>query len=124
MGLVKRPYYKKQRAPARTKGVLRAEVAPVALPEANSNEVALALFALAEEAGVVVGRAGGYDRHRDEYTVVGKCKRSGKAQDFIIKGAEVADLILLGRLMNGGPMVRRGADKRRDRNHPSGLVLR
>lgn len=104
--LVRRPMYRKERAPARTKGILRSEAAPAALPDANSGEVALALFALADEAGVIVGRAGSYDNYKDEYTVIGKSKATGKAQDFIIHGREVADVIVLARLCNGGPLVR------------------
>lgn len=121
MGLVKRPYYKKQRAPARKKGALGSEGAPVGLRDANTTEVALALFALADEAGVIIGRAGGYDGHKDEYTVVGKSKATGKAQDFVIQGREVVDLIVLTRFLNGGKLERKR--QMPGRTKPSGLVL-
>ena len=112
MGLIKRPYYKRPRAPARKKGILRNERAPAALPDANSGEVALALYALSEEAGVIVGRAVGYDAHKDEYTVAGKSKATGKAQDFIVQGLEVADLIVLARWVNGGKLERKSVERR------------
>jgi hypothetical protein len=114
--LTRRPMYKKERAPARTKGILRGETAPAALPDANSGEVALALFALADEAGVIVGRAGSYDNYKDEYTVIGKSKTTGKAQDFIIHGREVADVIVLARFCNGGPLVRAANRKAKRRS--------
>jgi hypothetical protein len=113
MGLVKRRLYKPERAAARKRGALHQEdSAPAALRDANSAEISMALYALSQEAGVIIGRAGGYDKLKDEYAVTGKSMKTGKAQDFIIKGLEVADVIMLARLMNGGPLVRKAAEKR------------
>lgn len=109
MGLTKRRLYKPERKPARTKGVLGKhglyKLAPVSCPDANGGEVAKALYAVAREAGVIVGRGSGYDALRDEYSVVGKSLATGKAQDFTIAGAEIAVCIKLARMMNGGEMV-------------------
>lgn len=95
--------------PARKKGVFLYELAPIGCPDASAGEVSKALFALAWEAGVAVGRGSGYDQLRDEYTVIGKHKASGKAQDFKIAGAEVAAAIKIARMLNGGAMHRPAA---------------
>lgn len=105
MGLTKRRLYKPERRPARKTGVLHDQ-APSGLPDANANEIALALFALAKEANVIIGRGGDYDRIKDVYTVVGKSLETGKAQDVQIAGAEIATLIMAARSLNGGPLVR------------------
>lgn len=102
MGLVKRRLYKPERKPARKRGVLHNKNAPVALPDASGDEIAMALFALCEEAKVRIGRAEGYDSLRDEYTVVGKSMVTGVAQDWKVKGFEVALLIGFLRQLNGG----------------------
>ncbi len=112
IGRARRPLYKRPRPPARDKGVLSAiknglyELAPVALPDANEGEVSKAIFALALQADVLVGRGSGYDGLKDEYTVIGKSRTTGKAQDFKIKGEVVAELIRVARLFNGGKMTR------------------
>jgi hypothetical protein len=99
--------YKPERAPARTKGTIKAgNQAPIALQDANTNEISLALFALAREAGVTVGRGGSYDALKDLYTVVGKSVATGKAQDFTVQGQEVADVIMIARMFNGGVLER------------------
>jgi hypothetical protein len=105
MGLAKRRLYKPERRPARIKGVLYG-MAPIGLPDANAGEVAKALFALAKEAGVKVGRGSGYDSLRDEYTVVGKSAATGLARDYKIDGSTVAQLITFARLLAGGKMDR------------------
>jgi hypothetical protein len=105
MGLAKRRLYKPERKPARKRGVLH-EQAPIGCANANANEIALALFSLAAEAGVAIGRGGTYDSLRDEYTVVGKSRETGKVQDFKVQGAEVAALIKVARMMNGGKLER------------------
>lgn len=104
-GLTKRRLYKPERAPARKRGVLFS-MAPIALPDADPGEVAKAIWALAREAGVIVGQGSGYDSLRDEYTLVGKSMETGKAQDWKVAGEVVADLIKIGRFYNGGPMRR------------------
>jgi hypothetical protein len=117
-GLVKRPLYKAERRPARMRGVIKkGGMSPVAMPSANLDEITLALSHLCREAGVRVGRAGSYDPLKDVYTVVGKSLHTGKAQDFTIEGAEVAQTIAIMRMMNGGPLLR--LDKK-----PSSIVLR
>jgi hypothetical protein len=106
MGLAKTRLYKPDRAPARKRGVLY-DKAPIGLVDARETEVAKALFALAREAGVDVGQGSGYDSLRDEYSVVGKSRATGKAQDFKIQGAEVASLIIFARQLNGNRVLDR-----------------
>lgn len=101
MGLSKRRLYKPERRPARKRGVLEKD-APLSVPDASRFEIASAIFAIAKEAGVKVGRGSGYDPLRDEYTVIGKSTATGKAQDFKIAGSEVANAIVLFRYLNGG----------------------
>jgi hypothetical protein len=105
MGLARRRLYKAERRPARIKGELRNQNAPIALLDANAKEVAMALYALCDLSGIVIGRAAGYDQLRDEYTVTGTSKLTGKAQDLTVKGAEVADAIVVARVLNGGKLV-------------------
>lgn len=105
MSKAKRPFYKRERSPRRKRGVLY-ELAPIGCPDANAGEVAKALYSLAKEAGVLVGQSSGYDNLRDEYYVIGKSRDTGKAQDFMIAGAEVSALIHLARMLNGGRMDR------------------
>lgn len=121
-GLVKRRLYKPERRPARKHGVFGKALeyanakfkpkvdpfAPVGLPDASAGEVRKALFAMCQSAGVVVGQGSGYEALRDEYHVIGKSMATGKAQDFKIAGAEVAELIRVARMLNGGPMVATG----------------
>jgi hypothetical protein len=112
VGLTKRKLYKRERPAARKKGVLDKQ-APIGCPDANKKEIALALASLAIEAKVVIGRGGSYDALRDEYTVLGKVldgstasdgTPAGRVQDVIIQGAEVATLIKVCRMMNGGKL--------------------
>lgn len=118
-GLARRRLYKPERRPARTKGVLDKQ-APIGLPNANKNEIALALFALAQQAGVAIGRGGSYDALRDEYTLTGKVLdggidakgiKTGRVQDIKVQGAEVASVIKVARMMNGGRLVRTGSPR-------------
>jgi hypothetical protein len=115
MGLVKRRLYKPERKPARRKGVLKGlpnglyKLAPIGLPDADAGEVAKALFSLSREAGVIVGQGSGYDPLRDQYAVTGKSLATGKAQDFTVEGAEVAAVIRMARMLNGGRMRANGA---------------
>lgn len=110
--MVKRRLYKPERRPARRKGVLERQ-APIACPDANRTEIAMALATLCRMSGVVVGQGGTYDALKDEYTVIGKVLDgskdtagipTGKAQDVTVKGLEVARLIKLVRRMNGGKL--------------------
>jgi hypothetical protein len=108
MGLVKRRLYKPERAPARKKGVLNSQ-APVSCIDAGSFEIAAAIAAFCRQAKVIPGQGGEYDWLKDEYTIIGKSRVTGKAQDFKIKGDEVGALIKLARSINGGrPMYRQG----------------
>ena len=100
-GLTRRAPYKPDRPSARKKGVLYGQ-APVALPDAAPKEIAMALASLCDSADVVPGQGGMYDPLRDEYTVIGKSKETGKAQDFKVQGFEVAVLIGFLRQLNGG----------------------
>ena len=100
-GLKTSRWYKPERRPARTKGVLNGQ-APVGCPDANNKEIAMAIFSICESADVVIGRGGEYDKLRDEYTVVGKSKVTGKAQDFKFPGLAVAALILWMRAVHNG----------------------
>ena len=100
-GLVRRRLYKPERAPARKRGVLHKQ-APVACPDANTYEIAMALASLCESAGFIIGRGGEYDSLRDEYKLIGKSLATGKAQDVTVKGFEVALLINYLRALNGG----------------------
>jgi|WetSurMetagenome_2_1015567.scaffolds.fasta_scaffold10214_4 hypothetical protein len=110
--MVRRSLYKRPRPPARDKGVFENLVrnsvcksAPNGCLDANAGEVVRAIYAICIEAGVDVGRGCGYDALKDEYTVVGKSRHTGKAQDFKVKGFDVAELIHLCRRLNGGPMI-------------------
>ena len=62
----------------------------------------MALYSIALEAKIQIGRAAGYDNLRDEYAVIGKSMVTKKAQDITIKGDEVAVVIELFRMANGG----------------------
>lgn len=93
----KRSMYKPERAPARKVGLRFAKLAT--LPDANSQEIAVALFVLGWMGGVVVGRGGEYDPYRDEFKVVGKSRYTGKAQDWTVQGEEVAAAIRATRIM-------------------------
>lgn len=104
----KRRLYKPERAPARIKGGL-AKQAPNGCLDATPHEIALALFAICEQAGAKIGRSGEYDPLRDKYTVTGKSLATGKAQDFTVEGVEVANAILLARALNGGRLDRPSA---------------
>lgn len=106
MGLVKRRLYKKERAPARKKSILYLnKSAPVSFQDASPIEIAMAITTLCQQAGVIVGRTGEYDPLRDLYTVIGKSRMTGKAQEFTVVGDEVGALIRLARMLNGGPML-------------------
>lgn len=98
------------RAPARTKGTLYNK-APIAMLDATINEIATAIFSLAIEAGVAVGRGCGYDSLKDEYTVMGKSLTTGRIQDFKVAGESVAALIGLSRMLNGGKLESRLAPR-------------
>jgi hypothetical protein len=111
MGLTKRDIYKPDRKAARKKGVLETN-APAAMLDASNAEVAMAIYAICEEAGVIIGRAEGYNALRDEYTVVGKSKETGRAQDWKVKGFEVALLIGFLRQLNGGKFDRQQITKK------------
>jgi hypothetical protein len=113
MGLAKKRLYKPERRPARKRGVLDKQ-APVSCPDATKTEIALALFAIAKEAGVIIGQGGSYDPLRDEYVCVGKVLDggsldgvyTGRVQDVTIHGAEVGAVIMFCRQVNGGPLLR------------------
>jgi hypothetical protein len=100
----RRNLYKRERAPARDKGVLFHAHAPVGCLDANEGEVSKAIFAVAKLAGVIVGRGSGYDSLRDRYYVIGKDRVTGKAQDFQFEGAVVAAAIYDARRLNGGKL--------------------
>jgi len=100
LGRARRRLYKPDRVPDRDEGVLSKQ-APVACLDANVKEIAMALFSICESVGVVVGRGADYDPLRDMYTVVGKSRATGKAQDFKVEGGHVAALIWLLRGLNG-----------------------
>ena len=102
-GIAKRRLYKPERPPARVKGVIGKD-APHSCLDASKLEVAMALYSLCREAGVVVGRGAEYEPLRDEYTVIGKSKATGKAQEIKVQGEEVGLLIHLARSLNGGKM--------------------
>jgi hypothetical protein len=111
MGLVKRRYYKRERRPARHKDNI-ADFAPLGCPDANESEVRSAVFAVAKQmTNAIVGRAGEYDRDRDEYVVIAKILDggtmadgfpSGKVGDLKIPGELVAEAIIIARTLNGG----------------------
>lgn len=103
MGLAKRRLYKPERRAPRKKGVLGHDQAPVGCPDANAKEIAMALASLCQASHVEPGRGGDYDRVKDVYTVVGRSKLTGKAQDFKIEGFAVAFLIQTLRGWNGTP---------------------
>lgn len=94
--------YKPERRPARKKGVLGHQQAPVGCPDASTKEIAMALASLCEASHVIPGRGGEYDALKDEYVVVGKSKLTRKAQDFKVEGFAVAYLIQTLRAWNGG----------------------
>jgi hypothetical protein len=78
------------------------QAAPIGCPDACLGEITKALYAIAKEAGVKVGRGCGYDQLKDIYVIVGKSLTTGKAQDFSVQGEEVAALIQLARILAGG----------------------
>ena len=107
--LTKRRLYKPERKPARKKGVLHVPemvLAPVGCADARATEIKTAVYSIARLAGFDVGQGSGYDALRDEYTVIGKSRATGKAQDVVIQGAEVAAAIRLARMLNCGPLGR------------------
>jgi hypothetical protein len=108
-GLARRRFYKPERAPARAKGVIGKE-APISVPDATTTEIKTALYALCKEAGMIIGRGAEYEPIRDEYTVIGKSKATGKAQEIKVQGAEVGSVIRIARMLNGGKLNR--ADSR------------
>jgi hypothetical protein len=104
MGLCKRRHYKPERAPARAKGLLGSNAAPLSVPDASAHEVLMSLSAVALEAGLRIGRGGDYDRIADRYTVVGKSLFDGKAMDVKINGEIVGEIIIACRMMRNGTM--------------------
>lgn len=100
-GLAKRRLYKPERRTARKRGVLQDQ-APIACPDANHYEIAMALASLCQASGVAPGQGGDYDPIKDVYTIIGKDKLTGKAQDFKVEGWAVALLIAQLRVWNGG----------------------
>jgi hypothetical protein len=108
---LRKPYYKKPRRPATDKGVFESKfrndicaLAPIGCIDANSGEVTKALAVLAYQSGVIPGRGCGYEPLKDQYTIIGKSIKSGKAQDFRVEGETVAELIHVARALNGGKM--------------------
>ena len=97
-----RPLYKRERAAARKKGILRDIPGPMGCLDATPKEVATAISALCQGADVKIGRTGEYCRTTDTYTLVGKDLRTGKAQDFKLAGELVAVLIQWARSYNLG----------------------
>lgn len=98
MGLVKRNLYKRPRTPARVKGVI-GQYAPIACPDASDFEIAAALSTIGTLAGRDIGRGLGYDSLTDKYTVICKNRKTGKAEDFVVIGCDVAALIRMTRIM-------------------------
>lgn len=116
-GPVRRRLYKPERKPGRTRGVLEKH-APIGCPDASKAEISMALFAICREGNVIPGRGGAYDALKDEYTVIGKVldgstdptgMHTGKVQDVTVAGEEVAAVIKLARVLNGGRMEKRKA---------------
>lgn len=107
---MRKQLYKRDRAPARAKGVLAmpglprglSQLAPLGCPDANVTEVKSAIFVLAWRSGLVVGKGSGYDAMKNTYEVIGQSRRDGRKQDMTIQGEAVADLIKLTRILNGG----------------------
>lgn len=118
-GLARRRLYKPERPAARTKGAI-ATCAPMAMLDAGEAEVVLAILALCREAGIIVGRGGEYDPLRDKYTVIGKSRTTGKAQEITIEGEEVANVIGVFRQLNGGRARKKKerSSKRQSRSLP------
>ena len=102
-GLVRRKLYKRERRAPRKAGVLRDQ-APVGCPDATKAEILTAIMALAREAGFRVGQGGEYYALGDRYTVIGVSLADHKAQDIVLDGAVVAEVIKLNRLMRDGTM--------------------
>lgn len=113
MALARRHLYRRERAPARKKGEIRDNMAPLAMPDAHQKEIAMAIYAIGLDAKIKVGRAAGYDKLKDKYTVMGKSMETGKAQDFTIEGDAVAVAIELFRQMNGGRITEANRRTRR-----------
>lgn len=104
MGLVKRRLYKRPRTPARTKAVI-GKYAPIACTDASEFEVSAALATIGHLANKDIGRGLGYDSLKDTYTVICKNRKTGKAEDFVVHGCDLAALIhttrtLAGEMMN------------------------
>lgn len=99
----RRRLYKAERPPARKEGVLKM-APPIALPDANAAEIASAIHTYCDEMGFEVGRTDGYDANADTYYLIGKSKRTGKAQDLQVVGEHISTLIRFCRLANGGPL--------------------
>lgn len=100
-GLVRRRLYKPERAPARAKNAIGSR-SPVMLTDATDREVASALAVLGQGCGIVIGLGRDYEPIRDEYTVTAKNRATGKVGDYRIPGSDVAQVIMLARMMYGG----------------------
>lgn len=103
MGLCKRRLYKRPRTPARVKGVI-GKYAPIACTDASDFEVSAALAVIGHMANKDIGRGLGYDSLTDKYTVICKNRKTGKAEDMIVQGCDVAALIHTTRIMAGEKM--------------------
>jgi hypothetical protein len=111
MGLTKRRLYKPELPPARIKGTI-GQMAPIALPDASTHEVTMAIYSFGEAIGVTVGRGLEYDQIKDEYLALGKSAKTGLARDFKVSGATIAELILRVRKMSGERRLDRAAINR------------
>lgn len=99
----KRPLYKRERTPARVKGTI-GEQPPISCLDASPFEVTCAIASLAWIGGIEVGRCTGYDSLTDKYHVIGKNRKTKKAQDATVDGSAVGTLILVTRLKAGEKM--------------------
>jgi hypothetical protein len=103
MGLTKRKLYKRPRTPARVKGVI-GKYAPIACTDASDFEISAALATIGHLANKDIGRGLGYDSLTDKYTVICKNRKTGKAEDFVVSGTDVAALIRTTRVLAGEMM--------------------
>jgi hypothetical protein len=91
--LARRQMYKRQRRPARHDDHT-GSMPPIGAPDATAFEIISTINAYAKVVlKIDVGRTNGYDKQKDEYSVIGKAGRFEVPRDYRVPGAHVALLI-------------------------------
>lgn len=99
--LARRNLYKRERRPARYDDKT-GEMPPIGCPDATPFEIVSTINAYAKAVlKIDVGRTNGYDKQRDEYTVIAKHGRWEKPRDYKIPGEDIALTIKVFRTSQG-----------------------